>query len=99
MSSLISSVAGLHRVTCCHFPPTRCVLFSTGRSFVYVFCFPPGEEGSSTGFLPSEHLLIGYCFTFLSQVYFGFCPQGHVAEEAACEKGTSDYLWLKCALK
>lgn len=63
------------------------------------FAFRPGEEGSSTGFLLSEHLLIGYCFTFLSQVYFGFCPQGHVAEEAACEKGTSDYLWLKCALK
>lgn len=58
MSDLISSVPGLlHRLTCCHFPPTRCVLFRLAQSFVYVFCFPPRGGGLFDGF-PSLRALV-----------------------------------------
>lgn len=56
-----------------------------------MFCFYGGGGGGATlgrGFLPSEHLLIWILFVFLSEVYFGFCPQGHVADDTARKKGT-----------
>lgn len=85
MSGLISSVPELlHRMTYCHLPLTCCVLFRMGQSFVYVLLLGGATLGG--GFLPSEHLLI--LFIFLSEVYFGFCPQGHVADDTARKKGT-----------
>lgn len=86
MSGLISSVPGLlHRMTYCHLPLTCCGLFR-----MFMFCFYGGGGGSTLGrgFLPSEHLLIWILFIFLSEVYFGFCPQGHVADDTARKKGT-----------
>lgn len=58
MSDLISLVPGLlHRVTCCHFPPTRCVLFRMAQSFVYVFLLSARGGGLFNGF-PSLRALV-----------------------------------------
>lgn len=83
MSGLISSVAGLRRVTCCHFPPTRCVLFSTGQSFVYVFCFPPRGGGLFDGFPSLGALVNRILFHFLKSSLLWF-----LSSRSCCRRGS-----------
>lgn len=52
-----------------------------------MFWFGGGEHLDEVSFHQST-FKYGYCFIFLSEVYFGYCSQGHVADDMASKKGT-----------